>query len=334
MRKSIFFRADGNSSIGLGHITRCIALAEILKDDFEVNFIIKSPSEEIKKNISKVTSKLVVIDEVSNIEEISLYSGYLKPDDIIVLDGYNFDTNYQLAIKKTRCKMVCIDDIHKYHFVSDAIINHNPAVHLSDYSLELYTKLYSGFDYALLRKEFIEQAKKYRIIKDFDTLFICVGGADPNNLTYKFLSISLNLNFFKKIIIVTGSAYSFNDKLNKLVNVSNIPVLHLSNLNVNEMINVMCESQVAICPASSISLEVFCVGLNLITGYFVENQKQLANYIHKAQLGYSIGDFNMINDDELKKSILDNIYGEFYKRQKKCFKGNQIQNLKNIFHSL
>ena len=40
----ILFRVDGNSDIGLGHIYRTLALAEILKDRFDIEFVTKSNS--------------------------------------------------------------------------------------------------------------------------------------------------------------------------------------------------------------------------------------------------------------------------------------------------
>jgi UDP-2,4-diacetamido-2,4,6-trideoxy-beta-L-altropyranose hydrolase len=334
IKRKIFFRADGNSRIGLGHITRSLALAEILRDDFEVNFIAKYPTESVKNNILKICSNLIIVpEEFSYEEEYLFYSSYLTVGDIVVLDGYNFSTEYQKKIKMHGCVLVSIDDIHNYHFVSDVIINHNSAISISNYSKEAYTKLYIGFDYLLLRKIFIEQARQQRKIDDFDTVFVCIGGADPENLTYKIADTCNKLKVFKKINIVTGSAYLYFEELDRFVK-QNKSISYFQDLQAKQMLEVMVSSQIAICPASSISLELCCVGLNLITGYFVENQKVLASYINDAQLGYSVGDFLQIDQDVLSEAILENKNKEFYKNQKNKFNGNQIENLKKIFTSI
>ena len=52
-KKTIVFRADGNSQIGLGHIMRCLALCEILSQDFFLKFAIQNPSNEVYKILSK-----------------------------------------------------------------------------------------------------------------------------------------------------------------------------------------------------------------------------------------------------------------------------------------
>ena len=36
--QKLFFRADGNSSIGLGHLLRLLAVADALKYKFEITF--------------------------------------------------------------------------------------------------------------------------------------------------------------------------------------------------------------------------------------------------------------------------------------------------------
>lgn len=45
----------------------------------------------------------------------------LNFDDIVVLDNYFFDTDFQKAIKLKGCKLVCIDDIHTRHFYCDIL---------------------------------------------------------------------------------------------------------------------------------------------------------------------------------------------------------------------
>ena len=38
MKGLVKVRADGSAEIGLGHLVRCIALAEMLQDDFDIEF--------------------------------------------------------------------------------------------------------------------------------------------------------------------------------------------------------------------------------------------------------------------------------------------------------
>ena len=54
----------------------------------------------------------------------------------------------------------------------------------------------------------------------------------------------------------------------------------------------MIESNLAIAPSSSVILELFSVGVPVITGYYVENQKRGSEAISAMNLAISCGDMN------------------------------------------
>lgn len=183
-KRKIIFRADGGPTIGMGHFIRTLALAEMLKDEFYCIFATQSPSEYQKNEIRGICRER--IDLPSNETHFEVFIGQLKGDEIVVLDNYYFTTEYQQQIKKKGCQLVCIDDLHNQHFVADIVINHAPEANVKSYSTEVYTKLLLGFDFALLRNEFVnitfqETKKEY-------ALLIMMGGTDPLNLTSAIIS--------------------------------------------------------------------------------------------------------------------------------------------------
>ena len=54
MKKKILFRADADNKIGYGHFVRTLALADMLKDDFECVFYTQSPTEYQKQAVGEV----------------------------------------------------------------------------------------------------------------------------------------------------------------------------------------------------------------------------------------------------------------------------------------
>src|SRR5205823_4199042 len=107
-----------------------------------------------------------------------LLSENLNPTDIVVLDGYNFNTEYQQAIKNKGCKLVVIDDLHAWHQVADVVINHAEGITSPDYSAESYTQFCLGLDYVLLRKPFLQPKTSIRKITSVKKVFISMGAAD------------------------------------------------------------------------------------------------------------------------------------------------------------
>jgi len=137
-----YLRADGNPQIGLGHIYRLIALAEILKEKFDCHFIIQSPTSEIESVILQTCSKVISIPSSLDFEKEAEYltDQVLSPKSIVVLDGYNFDKNYQSRIKQKDCFLAYIDDLVIGDHVADVIINHAGGVSAQDYSTKTNTQ--------------------------------------------------------------------------------------------------------------------------------------------------------------------------------------------------
>lgn len=272
----ILFRADGNSQVGLGHITRSLALADVLKEHFEIYFLVQEPSQEVIAQIHEVTQNIIVLPQTQNFlsEAQEIAQKYLTGKEIVVLDGYNFQTEYQKILKTTGVKLVCIDDLHAWHFVADVVINHAGGVRESDYSCEPYTKLCLGLAYALLRRPFLEATNQERVIEKIENVFICFGGSDPHNFTEKALKACIEAQVFREIHVVVGSAYTHFASLQNLT-IEEKNVFLYQNLNAQDLCLVMQKCHLGIVPASSIAYECLAVGMYLIVGYYVENQKAI-----------------------------------------------------------
>lgn len=319
LKNKVYIRTDGSPEIGLGHLVRSIALAQMLKNDFNIIFFCKEIPDKIKDYLT---------DLQFNLEQINVETNFLhriEPQDIIVLDGYHFDLNYQKQIKAKGAKLVCIDDLHDKSFVADLIINHAPRVISKDYMAEAYTQFALGPKYALLRPVFLKQAKKNRKIEKVETVMICFGGSDYKNLTASSLKIVAGFSKFKRIIVVTGSSYNYIDSLNLLMNMDK-RIAYYSSVDENQLLYIMLESDLAIVPASGILLEVIAVGCIVISGMYAKNQKYVySNYKNSGSFIDAIN-FNEVNltnaiENSLKLNVgnLKIIDGNSGKRLLKLF---------------
>lgn len=287
-RTKVVFRADGNNKIGLGHVVRCCALADILKENFDCYFYIRKTVEAIAKEIEKYCVSINELDDnISYEQEANTFIGELSGDEIVVLDGYSFNTAYQSKIKSKGCKLVCIDDIHAYHFVADAVINHAPCISKEAYSCEPYTKLYLGTGYVLLKKIFLQKAASPNRVFNFDTspILICLGGADPNNITLKVLNEVRELFIDREIFVVVGAAYSCKDLLKEYCEQHN-GVSAFININAEELITLMESTQIAITSASTVALEYMCIKGNLFLLKTADNQAYLYKTLIEKKCAY------------------------------------------------
>lgn len=275
-KRKIYFRADASATIGYGHFVRTLALADMLKDNFDCTFYTTSPSPYQVGEIGKVCD-YVVLHEDSKFE---VFLDCLSGNEIVVLDNYFFTTEYQERIKATGCKLVCIDDMHNRHYVSDIVINHG----LTDYSLfdrESYTELCLGMDYALLRKPFL---LNHTIAKEPGSWFVSFGGTDYDNLTLKYVSILEKDPTVRNITVVIGDAYAHGSTLEK---VKKARVMR--NLSALQMCNEMSRSEYAVLPSSSVCIEALSCKCKIACGYFVDNQYEFYQQLKSSSAIFPIG---------------------------------------------
>lgn len=330
MERIIVFRADGSSTIGMGHFMRTLALAEMVNEHFHCVFATMSPTKYQIDEIEKVCHDR--IDLPNGDTHFDIFLNLLKGNEIVVLDNYYFTTGYQKAIKGKGCKLVCIDDLHDQVFYADLIINHTPGVKAEEYRGQPYTQFALGLEYALIRQPFSKARRNEGSITKIETLFICFGGSDPKNLTESTLDVLLNHFPSQRIIVVVGDRYKpitqLTSKTKKFANVE-----LYQNINAERMAEFMSESDLAIIPASGTLLEAMKVGLPVITGFYVPNQETAAKNISESGLAWSCGDMLINYPENLKKLLdalsTDNLNGMLAK-QKTIFSDNKETYLKLI----
>lgn len=264
MTQRILFRVDANSQIGFGHLVRCISIAKSM-EQFDCVFL---STENLNEFL-----EIELLDNISfiSIEKSQDFLEKIESRDIVVLDGYQFDTGYceQIANK---AMLVSIDDLAEIKIPADIIINPTPKMNPAQYSASLHTQFLLGIRYAMLRPAFLEIAQKKILKKEQGSLFICFGGSDPLNKTKNALSAALTSNQFDAIHVVLGPGYTHQSTLNIMDEKNSNITIH-NNLNESAMAELMGSTEFAILPSSGILLEGIAAKMNIISGYYVDNQK-------------------------------------------------------------
>jgi UDP-2,4-diacetamido-2,4,6-trideoxy-beta-L-altropyranose hydrolase len=295
MKKRIVIRAEGGAEKGLGHIIRCMALAEMLRKVYEVHFITNYITPEIEQQLQEtVHSYSKAATYIDAATEWAQLKPALRNNDILVLDGYCFDTPVQQLVKQPGYPLVCIDDIHAYPFLADAVINHSGGFSEKDYQLAPYTKLYAGLEYGLLRKPFREAAALKKGITLNNECLVCFGGADPGNETLKTLDLLVpqypEMNFH----IVTGNAYRNGDSLQKYAGSKQVTLY--SNVDAEALCTLMQQCSVAVTSPSTTAYEYLSVKGLLYLKVIAFNQERMFAYLTENRLALPLEDFGTYPD--------------------------------------
>lgn len=275
--RKVVFRADASPSIGYGHYIRSLALADMLKDDFDCLIVTQDPT----RNQCDLASPVCPLKQVpADDSKFDIFLKMLHGDEIVVLDNYFYSTEYQKEIKAKGCRLVCIDDMHDKHYVSDVLINH-ALTDRSLYSVEPYTKLCLGLDWALLRKPFLNQpVHKPIAVPCHVSVLVAFGGADPLHLTYKAVAALSKSPRVVKITAVTGF-----ENTAPCDSPRNVDYLH--NLSAEKMAALYRDCDLAILPTSTVCMEAMASGLPVISGYYADNQKE--GYLEYTERGFVRG---------------------------------------------
>lgn len=336
MKKKIIFRADGNSTTGLGHLYRLFSLAEVVKDSFHFIFLVKA---DTPKNIFPNSYRIDSIPEsISYDKEPNwIAEKYTNTDYTIVADGYAFGSEYQKILKEKGYKLIYIDDLANEFMHADIVINHSPYIKENDYQKSNNTTLALGIKYALLRPMFLRQAKKQRLVNKIDTAFVCFGGSDPFNLTVKATEALAKIETIENIHIVLGSSYlnknTFTDK-----NQVNSKVTIHQNLNEEDLINVMQSCNFGIVPSSTILYELCCVKMPILSGYFVDNQILINKGFENHGVIINAGNIQHFTSENflnyIRRIIEQKNYTSIIKNQEKLFDGKSKERLLNLISKL
>ena len=332
--QKIIFRADGNSDMGLGHIIRSLALADMLGSAFKTIFITTNNSEFVRSQAASICSECKII-----VNEEDFFSE-LNSEVMVVVDGYHFGSDYQKKIKSFACKLIVIDDLAEGYFYADLIINQGGELIRKKYHTESRTKVLTGFDYVLLRRPFLAVKHQTRSIIKHDSVFVCMGGADPFHITSKVLQACFITPFVKKIFIVSGSAYSRRTELLELINKreSEKIIVHEENISAERMVTMINESEFAVCPSSSVALETCSVGCGLLTGTVADNQLQVNRQLVDSGCCLSVGDFKSATVDSVQSKLCQfanvELINSMIEKQCKVFDGQSAGRILREFKLL
>lgn len=322
-RKKIFFRADGNSEIGLGHLFRSSALAGMLNQEYTCILVTRCDVESLSKDIKSAFSQIISVPVQDYWLEAQNFDVIASKEDLIVLDGYCLDSNYQKVLVNKGFELFAIDDIHAYQFQSRVIINSSGGITPFDYHSLPSTQYYLGPHYALLRNSFLQAVKHRRKSITDKNCFICFGGADPQNMTLEILQTKefLNCSLFECFHVVVGNAYKYKAELDDFSKKHKNIFIHYA-ISTEEMVSVMSQCSYAICSPSTVVYEYLSVGGIVFLEQIADNQKDVINYLTQVGLAFPLHNLNNITKEQIESAFNR---GAFY------FDGKSGERFKKLF---
>nr|WP_298113581.1 UDP-2,4-diacetamido-2,4,6-trideoxy-beta-L-altropyranose hydrolase [uncultured Pseudomonas sp.] len=308
----VVFRADASLQIGTGHIMRCLALADALKaQGAECQFISREHSGNLIDHLrskgydvhalpavreSRATEARKAqkqpepsdpahlhwlgVTQRQDADECAAILNELKPDWLII-DHYALDARWEAVLKPYYAKLMVIDDLADRPHLCDLLLDQTFGRDPDDYKSRVPPgcNLLCGAQYALLRPEFAAlrpYSLKRRQATPLDHLLVSMGGIDKDNATGQVLEAfqHTSLPLHCRITVVMGARAPWLDVIRQQA--EQLPWFTEVRVSVNDMAQLMADSDLAIGAAGSTSWERCCLGVPTVMVVLADNQREVA----------------------------------------------------------
>ena len=235
----IAFRADASLQIGTGHIMRCLALADALRQQgVECQFICRELEGHLMDHIHTCGYKVKALPKPiintsfeTDLPHAHWRSGDWQEDtqqakkilgskklDWLIVDHYELDHRYESELRSSSKRIMAIDDLADRRHDCDLLLDQNYGSSIGRYDGLVpadCTQLH-GPEFALLKSIYAKRRAHQGVRKDKieDVLIYFGGGADPMNLTGMALSAFLAPELTKiELHVVVGTYYEYREEL-------------------------------------------------------------------------------------------------------------------------
>ncbi|CQR70437.1 UDP-2,4-diacetamido-2,4,6-trideoxy-beta-L-altropyranose hydrolase [Sporomusa ovata DSM 2662] len=343
----VAFRADGGKNVGMGHIMRCLSLANAFRrDGHKVYFFSKADAGiEVIQNekfdvvrlpsVAQNTEGFFYGSPAELTAEAAAVVSWLHSQqiDVLVVDTYNVTNEYFQLLKPHVKKLAYIDDINKFSYAVDIIVNGNITGKYLEYrQYDGQQLLLLGSTYNMIRDEF-QNLPARNVRKQVAEIMITTGGADPYNLTNKLLAILLHNQQLKtlRMNVLVGSGFTNVEHLINMSRNHDNVVLYANSvmsasspaITYSNISDIMLRSDLALSAGGSTLYEFAACGTPVLAFVLADNQEFIVQKMD--ELGYvqSMGWYNQLDDNQVVNALL-NLMNNFEKRQEMSFKGQRL----------
>jgi UDP-2,4-diacetamido-2,4,6-trideoxy-beta-L-altropyranose hydrolase len=317
----VAIRADASAHMGIGHVMRCLTLAQGLqKRGASVSLLSRALPHELKKAVSRINCELFELPAAihpfpdwlgvtwqEDAESCAAFLSKSEQLDWLIVDHYGIDVAWEQRLRVYARHILVIDDLadrsHLAEILLDPNYPDNAAQRYRD-KLPDTCQILSGPRYVLLREEFV------RARHDIDTpnpthLLIQFGGSDPLDCTS--LTVQAVAPFLREGItcdVVVGSSYAHLKHLQVLLSkLRSLDIDIKLHVDINNMALLMSDARLAVAGGGTSTWERCCVGLPTITIAIAENQIEPLARLHETGAVYNLGYMNGVEPDVLLQAV-------------------------------
>jgi len=305
----VIIRADASAEIGGGHVMRCLALADSLKDNgAQIHFVCRDLGGNLCDAVASHGHQVLRIPGSISTPDVdagetckALGNAGHQSADWVIVDHYALDSRWESSLKNFSRRVMAIDDVANRAHDCDMLLDQNLSALEQNYRhlTPPGCKLLLGPEFALLRSEFSQNAApRAKSPRQFH-----FGRSDHTGETFKTVEAFKScLRPEWRVTIVTGFGCS------RLEEVKAFCASHPESFSLHEQIDNMAElmrrCDVAIGGGGVSALERCASGLPALVIAVAENQVAACESLSAAGAIHFAGKAGDVSAAVISKSLL------------------------------
>ncbi len=268
---------EGGRKIGLGHVSRCTALAAVFEAcGGRVEFALRGDETALT-----FLTNQGFYGHFFDWEKNSLQTEVLlKGAKVAVVDSYTAELSFYQWLSTKVSDLLVLDDFFRLPYPETAFIL-NPVAEPDGNPRHLF-----GLEYALLRPAFWEVPKR-KVRERVERVLITLGGEDLRGLTPLAVQAAREVFPRAECAVVLGPA--FNNQSLKL----NHPQIKIyRSLSAEQMRDLMLISDIAVSAGGQTLFELACTGTPMVSVLTAENQRLNMRKLESLGLVRNAGDYD------------------------------------------
>lgn len=322
---SLVIRADASSSIGSGHVMRCLTLAGRLRGEgVRVLFVCRAHDGNLIDLIPHrgfAVEPLPAPGEASGLTGYAAWLGVSQEVDArdtaeaiarhgwdraawLVVDHYALDNRWETALRTVATRILAIDDLADRRHDCDVLVDQNLVAGMErryDGLVPDHATRLLGPRYALLQPDYARlAASRSGRQGPVRRILIFIGGAD-RGITLRALQgfLSLDRADIACDVVISASSPDRQQIEHLAATRSNIGVHH----SLPSLAPLMADADLAIGAGGATSWERLCLGLRSIVVILAENQRPIAEELSRRGLAVLLGDADAVTPEDFSDAL-------------------------------
>ena len=272
MAATALFLVEAGPAVGLGHLQRCLSLAEALQQQETNSVFFTSVDPDVQRRVLACGFGVLARDSDdahANVEQ-AVRVAQEHPYQTVIVDSYRLGDEDLARLRRAELFVVAIDDLARESFPCQVVVN--GGAHAQDLTYRSSTgdtRFLLGPRYALLRPEF--QNIPSRILrKRVRHILVSLGGADPSGLTLPVLHALEELPEEFSVTVVIGPFFRNRERIQAAVRQCHRSVRVVA--APREMRDLMLEADLAISGGGQTLSELAATGTPAVAVEIAKNQ--------------------------------------------------------------